>query len=450
MANAEEPMPKQLTRRHAVKTATLQVSFDKVHCRDLDQLLQGAGDKARLRGDRRQSDIELKTLPRRDPLIRRLFSRDEIADERLVVRAALARAAQNVTPERFRTLGSPGRLARLELMHASGLGLDRDIRAGQVRKAAAMLARDRKKRSVIDSPVKARSAWLVKKGANTLASADDVRRVQLRNFCADTAARSSLAALLADGGDSSAEIAASISIFQAEAIIFIVRDMAGGKPGPQALMDQPGKTADCLLLRLFISTWRRAKAAGKVSKSVFPWFEAVDWLVARLHGARPISPGATRAPKSPRVLSPVATLRRARAAPAPPVRRPQNGRQSISLRMLNQLQSPTRMADTPALQARAVRPVTRGAAPTEPADKPARQATVVRRITRDDAPTVKAPATAIAAPTVPTTQLAPTASLLDTLLEYFASQNPGSSDGAGDEDQQPGSPDGDASPDKVQ
>jgi hypothetical protein len=74
----------------------------------------------------------------------------------------------------------------------------------------------------------------------------------------------------------------------------------------------------------------------------------------------------------------------------------------------------------------------------------------VRRITRDDAPTVKAPATAIAAPTVPTTQLAPTASLLDTLLEYFASQNPGSSDGAGDEDQQPGSPDGDAYPDKGQ
>src|SRR5204863_3638583 len=139
-----------------------------------------------------------------------------------------------------------------------------------------MLARDRKKRSVIDSPVKARSAWLVKKGANTLASADDVRRVQLRHFCADTAARSSLAAMLAAGGDSSAEIAASISIFQAEAIIFKVRYIPLHKSHLPTLLDQPGITADCLLMRLFMTTWRRAKAAGKVSKSVFPWFEAVD------------------------------------------------------------------------------------------------------------------------------------------------------------------------------
>jgi hypothetical protein len=63
---------------------------------------------------------------------------------------------------------------------------------------------------------------------------------------------------------------------------------------------------------------------------------------------------------------------------------------------------------------------------------------------------VKAAATASAAPVVQATQLAPTGSLLDTLLEYFASQNPESSDGAGDGRPGPGSPGGDAPPDKEQ
>ena len=178
-------MPKQLTRGHAARTVTLQAPPGQMHCRELNQVLQNTRDKARLRGERHQNTVELWVVPDRDPLIRRLFHRDEIAAERLVVRAALARAALNVTPERLRRLGSPGRLAVLGLQLAVGMNFDRDVKVAQVRGAAQLLAGDRKKRSFLASPVKTRSAWLARSGANTLTQADGVRRVQLRKFCTD-------------------------------------------------------------------------------------------------------------------------------------------------------------------------------------------------------------------------------------------------------------------------
>ena len=441
----------------------MQVKFDQVHCRDLDQLLQQAGDKTRLRGDRRQGELDLKTLPHADTVVRRLFSRDQIAAERLAVRAALARAAHNLTPERLRTLGSPGRLAVLDLRHAASLSLDRDIRAGQVRSAAAMLARDRKKRSVMSSPVKTRSAWLAKKGTNTLTSVEGARRVQLRAFCMDNPASGRLAALLADGNDKPAEIAASISMFKAEAITFAIDDMLGNKRDPRSPTSQPGKSADCQLLRLFIQSWCRARQAGKIASSTFPWFDAVDWLVNKLNGARPTSPGATRAPRSPRVISPAAALRRAQtAAPTSPPRRPptpaparhavtrrlktvstttpqpaqpRNGRQSASIRMLNQLQSPTRLADKPASPSAAT------SMPTHPSTLPAPQPSEQPAITHDSVVSAPGPDPSSPAPVSRVTPPGPDASLLDLLLEYFASQNPETPDGDGGNGQLRSSPD---------
>jgi len=460
-------MPKQLIRGNAARNAVVQVKFDQVHCRDLDQLLQQASDKTRLRGDRRQGELDLKTLPHADTVIRRLFNRDQIVAERLAVRAALARAAHNVTPERLRTLGSPGRLAVLDLRHAASLGLDRDIRVGQVRNAAAMLARDRKKRSVMSSPVKTRSAWLAKKGTNTLTSAEGARRVQLRAFCMDDAARSRLAALLADSQDKPAEIAASISMFKAEAITFAIEDMLGGKRDPRSptgQSGQSGKSADSPLLRLFIQSWCRARQAGRIGSRTFPWFDAVDWLVNKLNGARPTSPGATRAPKSPRVISPAAALRRAQsAAPTSPPRQPpapakhtvvrrlttassatpqqaqpRYGRQSASIRMQTQLQSPTRLADKPASPIAAISVAAHTGTVPSPHPQPVAQPVV----THD--PVLPVPATepepAEVAPISQASPLGPTASLLDLLLEYFASQHPEAPDGEGGTGQVPGSP----------
>ena len=433
-------MPKQLTRCHAARTVTLQVPPEQMHCRELNQVLQNTRDKGRLRGEHHHSTVELRIVTHRDPLIRRLFHRDEIAAERLVVRAALARAALNVSPERLRRLGSPARLAVLTLQLASAVKISRDVKVAQVRGAAELLAGNRKKRSFLASPVKTRSAWLARGGANTLAQADGVRRVQLRRFCTDSAASGSLPALLAARGDKPESIAASISIFRAAALGFIVEDMKGGTPGPQALAARIHKAADSPLLRLFIARWRRAAAAGKLAPSGFLWFDAVDWLVGALQGARPSSPGATRAPKSPRIVSPVAVpLRRAQtAAPAlkqparrlagrastpakngavrqqPPVANamPQPGRQGISLRMLNQLQSPTRLVDTPAPQPAARRTVSSIAAPPAPAFRPA-----------------AAPASAAAMSL--SDRLAPTATLLDMLLQEYRASATADSSGSG-------------------
>jgi hypothetical protein len=446
---SEEPMPKQLTRGHAAKTVTLQVPPDQLHCRQLNQLMQDMRPKARLRGERDDSLVELRIVPHRDPLIRRLFNRDDIAAERLVVRAALAQASLNVTPERLRRLGSPGRLAVLTLQLASGAALDRDVKVAQVRSATEILAGGRKKRSFFGSPIKSRSAWLAQSGANTLVQGNSVRRVQLRRFCMDGTATGSLPALLADIGDKPVSIVASISIFRAAALSFIVEDMKGGKHSPQSLATRIGNRADSALLRLFIARWRGAAAAGKFAQTAFFWFDAVNWLVGALHGARPSSPGATRAPKSPRVVSPVAVpLRRAQnTAPMPKqppryvigkastpgkhagVRRlplvvsavPQPGRQGISLRLLNQLQSPTRLAGTPALQplqGAAVRTVSRAAAVKAPVFMP----------------TAK-PASAV--PASEAERLAPTATLLDMLLkEFLASESLDTSGGRAAETQQ--------------
>ena len=431
-------MPKQLTRGHAAKTVTLHVPPEQMHCRQLNQLMLNTRDEARLRGERHDNMVELRVVPHRDPLIRRLFSRDDIASERMVVRAALAQAALNVTPERLRRLGSPGRSAVLTLQLASGANFGRDVKVSQVRSATELLAGNRKKRSFLASPVKTRSAWLARSGANTLAQADGVRRVQLRRFCTDSAASGSLPALLAAGGDKPASIAACIAIFQAAALSFIVEDMKGARHSPQALAARIHTGADSPLLRLFIARWRRAEAAGKLAQCAFPWFDAVNWLVGALHGARPASPGATRAPRSPRIVSPVAApLRRAQtAAPAPvrpaghlpgrastpakhpAVRRlqpvamaaPQPGRQGISLRMLNQLQSPTRLAVTSTPQPAVMRTVSGVAAPTVPSFRPTA-------------------APSAAAPVSQADRLAPTATLLDMLMEeYLASASRETSD----------------------
>jgi hypothetical protein len=292
-----------------------------------------------------------------------------------------------------------------------------------------------------------------------LAQADGARRVQLRRFCTDSAAAGSLPALLAASGDKPASIAACISIFRAAALSFIVEDMKGARHSPQALAARIHKGADSPLLRLFIARWRRAAAAGKLAPGAFLWFDAVDWLVGALHRARPASPGATRAPKSPRIVSPVAVpFRRAQTtAPAPvqparhlagrastPARHaavrqlspfaiavPQPGRQGISLRMLNYLQSPTRLADRPAPQPAVARTVSRVAAPPPPA--------------------FRAAAGPAAAPASQADRLAPIATLLDMLLqEYLASASGDTSGSRSTETQFASSSSGEPSADQSQ
>lgn len=301
-------MPKTPIRGHAAKKVSLQVPLHDVHCRHLDHELQNVADKARLRGSLQLGFLVLRSRQDRDSLFRRCFRQDIIATEKLVVRAALASAANNLTPGRLRQLGSPGRRAVEALRVAATVSMNRDVRVKHVRSAIALLTGNRKKRSFGGSPVKTHSARLTQKGAAALASSDSVRRVQLNRFCMDSAASDSLPRLLAETGDNPDFLAASLSLFRAAAHSFILEALLGGKPTSSELTAQQiRKNMDSQLLRLFIMRWRRATAAGKITGSMYPWFDAVDWLVAAMHGAKPGNPSATRVPKSARVLSPVDT-----------------------------------------------------------------------------------------------------------------------------------------------
>lgn len=413
-------MPKQPLRAAAAKTVTIQNPAQAMHCRNLQAVLEHAGDRARLRGA--GDGTTLVAQAGRDSVIRRLFNREEIGLERLAVRAALAQAANNVTPERLKKLGSPGRRAVRTLRAGSGVSLDSDVRVGQVRNAVEVLAGTRTKRSFKNRPLRSRSALLARTGPNTLVSGDSTRRVELHWFCKDTPGADMLRTLLARSGDKPVQIAACLTIFKAVALNFIVEDMKGGKRTPEAVVAQIHHRCDGVLLRLFLTRWGQAKADGTIVKGAWPWFDAVDWLVGAMRRVSSTSPGATRAPRSPRVSSPASPraslppvaapviastgrlLKRKAVTPARPVAaypaprprknlrtaRPQQGRQGASLRMLNQPLSPQ---------------------PPSPQ------------------PPGKAPAPSITASTGELAHLAPTATLLDILMAYSASQTAASSEG---------------------
>ena len=389
-------MPNQLPRGYAARNVTLQVPLAAMHSRNIDDVVRGAADTARLRGTRMNNDLTLHTLRHRDTVITRMFSRREIDDERAQVRAALAQAASNVTPERLARMGSPGRLAVLALRHASGMERSRDVRVGQIRSAVALLATGGKKTSFRLTPVKLRSARLAQAGASALSAGNGARRVQLRKFCTDCATAPDLAALLQTAADKPEAIGSCILIFRSAAVSYILEEMKCHHADHKKLVRQLRESVDSPLLRLFLKRWVHAKAAKEFANRKFPWFDAVDWLVTELRNATPASPGATRAPRSPRFsyanaaparapATPVRVSKRplvakrsmrarsttpprfntpARSVTAPPVSpadalppptRLQAGRQAASRRVLAYLESPTRLADGSAQQKAASR-----------------------------------------------------------------------------------------------
>ena len=311
-------MPKQLQRGHAAKTVTLQVPLATLHVRSVDSMLRSAPDTARLRGAIVHTDVMLHARPGHDTVIRRLFSRKEIDVERDAVRVALATAAANLTPERLKRLGLRARLATDALQQASLNAGRHDVKVAQVRDAVAVLAGGGRKRTFKNSPVKSRSSRLVQPGASALPAGAGTRRVLLRRFCADSAVSRDLPALLILPGDKGVAIASSILIFKSVALNCILKEIQGGNRNHKQSMRQLRAAADGVLLRLFISRWAKAKAAGKISPAVLPWFDAVDWLVGGLFDARQPRPGDTRSPRSPRIVSPAAPAKA--PAPATPLR----------------------------------------------------------------------------------------------------------------------------------
>lgn len=408
-------MPKQPLRVAAAKTVTVQDPAQPMHCRKLHAVLEHAGDRARLRGAGDGATVVVRDG--RDPVIRRLFSRGEIRTERLDVRRALAQAANNVTPERLKRLRSPGRRAVRILLAGAGVSLDSDVRVEQVRNAVEVLAGTRKKRSFKNSPLRPRSALLARTGPTTLVSGDSTRRVALHKFCMDTHGADRLRTLLARAGDKQVQIAACLSIFKAAALNFIVEDMKGGQRKPEAVAAQIRKHCDGALLRLFITRWGQAKAGGTIGKGVWPWFDAVDWLAGALNGVRPTSPGATRAPRSPRVSSPASAQ-----ANLPPAATPAST--ATGRRMKKKAVTPTKLvASYPAPPARAM--------PRPALPQQGRQSASLRMLNQPLSPQqpARAPAPSISTSAGDLAHLGPSATLLDMALAYSGSQNAASSEG---------------------
>ncbi|MET0964442.1 MAG: hypothetical protein ABWY05_16745 [Noviherbaspirillum sp.] len=169
---------------------------------------------------------------------------------------------------------------------------------------------------------------------------------------------------------------------------YILAEMKG-HADPKKRMRQLQAATDSALLRLFVKRWMRAKLGDQIDAHQFAWTEAVDWLVRELREATPLSPGATRAPRSPRLASPKVAPAASPAKPAPAARgtlvaaqtvsansstRPkvaapsrsfaggattvpayvlappvplQSGRQAMSRRVQSYLESPTRLTEAP-------------------------------------------------------------------------------------------------------
>ena len=304
-------MPKQLQRGNAAKTVTLQVPLSTLHVRSLQTMLRDAPDTARLRGAVVQNGLTLHTQAGHDTVIKRLVSRKQIDVERDAVRAAMAAAAVNVTPERVKRLGSPAQRAKQVLQQASVETGRHDVKVVQVRAAVALLAGGNRTRPVRKSPVRTRSSRLAKPGASALPAGTGARRVLLHKFSMDSEANSRLAALLVQPGDKVESIASCVVLFQSVALMWTVKEMYGANRDHQQSMRQLRTQTDGELLRLFISRWTRAKATDRISLTLFSWFDAVDWLAGGLRDAKPPRPGDTRSPRSPRIVSP------AKAVPAP-------------------------------------------------------------------------------------------------------------------------------------
>ena len=317
-------MPKQLQRGNAAKSVTLQVPLSTLHVRSLQTMLRDAPDTARLRGAVVQNGLTLHTQAGHDTVIKRLVSRKQIDVERDVVRAAMATAAANVTPERVKKLGSPAQRATRVLQQASVETGRHDVKVFQVRAAVALLAGGNRTRPARKSPVRTRSSRLAKPGASALPAGTGARRVLLHKFSTDSDANSRLAALLIQSGDKVDAIASCVVLFQSVALMWTVKDMYGANRDHKQSMRQLRTQADGELLRLFISRWMRAKATDRISLALFSWFDAVDWLAGGLRDAKPPRPGDTRSPRSPRIVSPAQAQAQAKTkavpAPATPLR----------------------------------------------------------------------------------------------------------------------------------
>lgn len=333
------------------KKVTLRIQDDEIKCSHLQDLVTGAADGDRLRGVRQVANFSLYLQPRSDVVIRRIFYRGEIDSERAVVKSALLHAADNLTPERLKRMGSPGRLAVQRLQQRAARPGRHDIKVSHVFSDISFLASGGRKRSFLHSPVKpVKSSSVLKTGAVGLAATHNQYRIRLHDFCRLAGTGDGLPLLLQqhDQSQDTEKILCCISLFRALASNFLAEENNLQYKDKNKLFDDLYASMKGDLLQLFIDRWRMARKSGLISEQSFEWVAAVDWLVNGLQPEKQAQAKRARKPRSPR--SPVSPspaslqpdfsplpLRRASQMPSL-----QPGRQAATMPIARPSDSPSR------------------------------------------------------------------------------------------------------------
>jgi hypothetical protein len=301
---AGTPMITHTTPTATEKKITLSIQDDEVKCSHLQDLVTGAADSDRLRGVRQVANVSLYLQPRSDAIVRRIFSRGEIDSERAVVKRALLQAASNLTPERLKRMGSPGRLAVRRLQQRAARTGRHDIKVAHVSSDITFLASSGRKRSFLHSPAKpVKSSSLCKTGAAGLAATHSEHRIQLLHFCVSAGTVASLPVLLRQPQDQNQDmetISCCIALFTAAVASFIAEERNVQRVDKDKLFDCLRASMKGDLPYVFIDRWQIARANGLINERSFEWVAAVDWLVDGLRPDKKLTSRRARKPKSPR------------------------------------------------------------------------------------------------------------------------------------------------------
>ena len=346
-------MMKDSVRQAACRNDSLSISPAILQCSHFHAIVHDARDGDRLRACQVAPNVRLYTRKHRDAVLKRIFSRGEIRAERAAARNALLRAAANVTPERLKRLGSPGRQAVAALRQTAARGGRHDIKCLHVRSAVSLLAGGGRTRRFRGTPVK--SIRLISAENAALGAHSDALRRALHCFCEDFAGRSRLSGLLRLPGERLQVADGCTAMCMATVTRFLGMEISGAHHAANTLAEQlnacsgEGAYVKNPLLQCFIGRWMEARTAGLIKESDFGWVAALDWLTAGMQPSRPPAPRTSHKPRSTRSPSGLASPSRfsppgTRPASAPRALPFRSGRQAANLQMRDVHASPSRLA----------------------------------------------------------------------------------------------------------
>jgi hypothetical protein len=272
--------PRQQDTSRTVHSAT---RLQTLHACDIERELRDIPDDARLRVRQHGANVRFVTRRHGDALVRRVFSRQEIDEERRGVRQCLNQALHNLTPERRAAFSPTSKKAQERIEGLARRSIRHDIRAVEVRSPIRLLAYGTSgnrtaaeaKLSQAKPPATPRRHVTMQ---NLQFDQERERRLHLNAFREalrkDKTVRQ---ALFGDGAHDHADTC--LCVFSGIVSLYQQRIYDGGA-SDRALADL--YSAHCgkgKLLQLFIDHWRAAWDAGKLSQRAFPWAGSLNGLV---------------------------------------------------------------------------------------------------------------------------------------------------------------------------